>query len=130
MRYRMKNQDLQKTLDEFSNGELNKRLSESIDPTDFFLTFTVEDGVTIRLGLDARALMPNNYNPHKWNRFPDVTPPEGVEMRVQFLHYDCLLRNGCAVYEKGRWMNEYGRKDDREIAWFRPWEDPDEEDEE
>ena len=127
MTWKLKDRELQKKLDEFSNGELNKRLSESIDPTDFFLTFTVEDGVTIRLGLDARALIPNNYNPHKWNRFPDVTPPEGVPMRAQFLHYDCLMKGCYAVYKKGRWMNEYGREDDREIVWFRPWLNPDEE---
>lgn len=30
MTWKLKDRELQKTLDEFSNGELNKRLSESI----------------------------------------------------------------------------------------------------
>lgn len=73
------------------------------------------------------------YDPHKWNEYPEVTPPEGVLMRVECRDG----RKACAKYRLfieggswcdingGAWPEAYSQDAER----FRPW-DEDEEDEE
>lgn len=69
------------------------------------------------------------YDPHAWNNFPEITPPEDVLMRVEIDANGILLRNcaafsgadwritadGSAIYSDGYILDNVKR--------FRPWED-------
>ena len=66
------------------------------------------------------------YNPKDWNNYPDVTPPEGVLMRVEFV-YDGILRRNCAIFENGAWYIAADRKALYDftidnVKRYRPWE--------
>ena len=71
-----------------------------------------------------------DYNPNNWNNYPEVTPPEGVPMRVECfsLIFRKLCRT-CAIYFEGKW---YGELDGEcncllelggmmKVKRFRPW---------
>ena len=67
------------------------------------------------------------YNPNAWNKYPEVTPPEGVLMRVEFI-FDSILRRNCSIFENGAWR--ITQKGDPSynitldgVTRFRPWED-------
>ena len=66
------------------------------------------------------------YNPNGWNDFPEVQPPEGVLMRVEFI-YDGILRRNCAIFENGAWYIAADRKALYDftidnVKSYRPWE--------
>lgn len=59
-----------------------------------------------------------DYNPHDWNKYPEITPPEGVWMR-----FDTPLGEGFkAIFKYGKWFDCYDQKIDRRKGRFRPWE--------
>ena len=67
-----------------------------------------------------------DYDPNRWNRFPEVTPPEGVWMRVETdMGFGFKAR-----FQFGDWLDNrndiVGEKDgiDGTAIRFRPWEDP------
>ena len=67
------------------------------------------------------------YNPHEWNRFPQVKPPRNVWMRLEIFRvtphsqrtYRCV-----AVFSGGRWCCEKKHIEIKEgdDVYFRPWE--------
>lgn len=68
----------------------------------------------------------NTYDPNGWNQFPDVTPPEGILMRVEFV-FEGIMRRNCAVFENGAWrITENGKASYNVtldgVKRFRPWE--------
>lgn len=68
----------------------------------------------------------NPYDPNGWNDFPEVQPPEGVLMRVEFI-YDGILRRNCAIFENGAWYIAADRKALYDftidnVKHYRPWE--------
>lgn len=68
----------------------------------------------------------NPYDPNGWNDFPEVQPPEGVLMRVEFI-YDGILRRNCAIFENGEWYIAADRKALYDftidnVKRYRPWE--------
>ena len=73
------------------------------------------------------------YDPAKWNDYPQVTPPEGVPMRVEYTVplMTVFQRGGIAVFEGGHWYEctPDGRhkisqfKNGRRVVRFRPWDD-------
>lgn len=91
MTFRLKDKNLQVQLDALSDGDFSKRLqhanhddgmifvefgekleSPGFDPHRFNLAF-----------FDDEVKEIHRYNPHGWNAFPEVEPPEGVWMRVE-----------------------------------------------
>lgn len=70
-----------------------------------------------------------DYNPHEWNNYPEVTPPEGVLMRVEIDSNGILFRN-CAIFSGADWritsdgsaVYADGYTLDN-VKRFRPWED-------
>ena len=66
------------------------------------------------------------YNPHAWNDFPLVTPPEEVLMRVECTYGKETFRH-CAIFKKGVWWHEKDGDCDGNrfisVKRFRPWED-------
>lgn len=65
------------------------------------------------------------YDPHAWNRFPEVTPPEGVWMRCEGHDQDTgMLLRAALVFDGKHWKEPRG-----DTYWlctverFRPWDD-------
>lgn len=86
MKYRLKDQELQKKLDGLTKGAFSKWLLEQADINGFGdgTTYGVKLGEAIELGVLVRSEaveVIHEYDPNDWNVFPDVTPPEGVMMR-------------------------------------------------
>ncbi len=77
----------------------------------------------------------HRYNPNAWNVYPDVQPPVGVWMRCEYKAYDGEPSRIAARYAEYGDFGDCEWQDWRghpvEVDRFRPWDDPDgEEDEE
>lgn len=140
MRYRLKDRELQKTLDELSDGGFSRQLEEHQEriltgiqyQKQATIWFCKSEGPCHALEITPNMIeeVPA-YNPRAWNKYPDVTPPEGVCMRVErgegpgiqrgVARYVAINGDGCA------WMHQGIVKN---VDRFRPWDDPEEEDEE
>lgn len=69
------------------------------------------------------------YDPDSWNNYPEVTPPEGVWMRVEASALDdfgekLIVKFFGAFYVEGAWRSSVDIKDWEtfRIFRFRPWE--------
>lgn len=134
MKLRLKDQNLQAQLDALVppsgfTDELSK-----IDPYTLiagnFIWFPVSFGEENRYGIKPfRVVLTKNdvecvesYNPHFWNAFPEVTPPEGIWMRVEYASTD--FGEKARLFE-GEWWD--GRNDEAgfegKIVRFRPWDE-------
>ena len=130
MRFRLKDRALQKKLDEISNGGLSRMLgrlpyytTQSSEPD--FLHFSKNPHLMLEVTSDMLESL-REYNPHGWNSFPEVEPPEGVLMRVE-----CNQMKTCLVFENGKWRYPSGESfENYEFAFpvkrFRPWDEDDE----
>lgn len=130
MNYRLKDRELQKKLDEISNGGLSRMLGrlpyytiQSSEPD--FLHFSKNPHLMLEVTSDMLESL-REYNPHGWNAFPEVEPPEGVLMRVE-----CNQMKTCLVFENGKWRYPSGESfENYEFAFpvkrFRPWDEDDE----
>ena len=134
MRFRLKDRELQKKLDEISNGGLSRMLgrlpyytTQSSEPD--FLHFSKNPHLMLEVTSDMLESL-REYNPHGWNSSPEVEPPEGVLMRVEWRE-GVELRRGVARYvawgdnKEFVWMGERGNI--RRVDRFRPWDEEDEE---
>lgn len=141
MKYRLKDRGLQKKLDEISKGDLSDALEVCSAAVASALKrgkpTTIWFGVQPQLSLEITSDMleeVREYDPHKWNDFPEVEPPEDVWMRVERC-VDGRTYHFAARYvpvgdsEDYEWLSEANLSID--VDRFRPWDDPDgEEDEE
>lgn len=135
-KYRLKDRELQETLDAISGGDFSKRLQ---DPAKSEKGFAVAYGDFPEInGLRHLSLFLADeieevpeYDPNKWNPYPEVTPPEYELMRVEFIWNDGSLGRQCAFFEEGVWTYSEDRDSEVEnVKRFRPWDDPDEEEDE
>lgn len=70
----------------------------------------------------------HDFNPHDWNKFPEITPPDNIWMRLEIFrvtpHSQHTYRNA-AIFSGGRWR--YGKNyieiQEGDEVRFRPWED-------
>ena len=90
MKYRLKDRELQKKLDEISKGDLSDALEVCSAAVASALkrgkSTTIWFGVQPQLSLEIASDMleeVREYDPHGWNSFPEVEPPEGVWMRCE-----------------------------------------------
>lgn len=146
-KYRLKDAALQKKLDEISDGEFSKNLHK-FDENHFasywgktiFFTINEDDdgeeleeskhirepqfGVWFNIGEIEEV---PEYDPNKWNKYPEVTPPEGVWMRVEQFSNN-KVRRTAGIFRDGKW---YGKHDVCDtyldetlgnVTLFRPWE--------
>ncbi|MBS6616692.1 MAG: hypothetical protein KH305_10780 [Sutterella wadsworthensis] len=130
MKYRLKDRELQKKLDEISDGGLSRMLGrlpyytiQSSEPD--FLHFSKNPHLILEVTSDMLESL-REYNPNGWNSFPEVEPPEGVLMRVE-----CNQMKTCLVFENGKWRYPSGESfENYEFAFpvkrFRPWDEDDE----
>ena len=134
MTFRLKDKNLQVQLDALSDGDFSKRLQHANHDDGMIF---VELGEKLespgfdlhRFNLaffDDEVEEIHRYNPHGWNAFPEVEPPEGVLMRVE-----CNQMKTCLVFENGKWRYPSGESfENYEFAFpvkrFRPWDEDDE----
>ena len=134
MTFRLKDKNLQVQLDALSDGDFSKRLQHANhDDGMIFVEFGEKlesPGFDLhRFNLaffDDEVEEIHRYNPHGWNAFPEVQPPEGVLMRVE-----CNQMKTCLVFENGKWRYPSGESfENYEFAFpvkrFRPWDEDDE----
>lgn len=134
MTFRLKDKNLQVQLDALSVGDFSKRLQHANhDDGMIFVEFGEKlesPGFDLhRFNLaffDDEVKEIHRYNPHGWNAFPEVEPPEGVLMRVE-----CNQMKTCLVFENGKWRYPSGESfENYEFAFpvkrFRPWDEDDE----
>lgn len=137
MKFRLKNKDLQVQLDALSGGDFSRRLDELMtgEPVNLWanmcgaktvqITFGETREFSVRIPVDDIEEV-HEYDPHGWNAFPEVEPPEGVLMRVE-----CNQMKTCLVFENGKWRYPSGESfENYEFAFpvkrFRPWDEDDE----
>lgn len=138
MKYRLKDRELQKKLDEISDGSFSSRLADvSGEIPNLFrqsISTRIYFGDKYQFSLHATQDMLEEvpeYDPHGWNIFPEVEPPEGVLMRVECRDG----RKACAKYrlfiEGGSWCDVNGgawpEAYSQSVARFRPWNEEDKE---
>lgn len=139
-KYKLKNRVLQGHLDVISGGEFSEVLKSGNVEFD-------EDGfATVRFGSSKhennKTLVTEKfsvflhkdevtklaeYDPTKWNRYPEVTPPENEWMRVeQWSNNRCRLIGG--IFRDGKWYckqdvgGQYLEATLDNVDQFRPWE--------
>lgn len=133
MKFKLKNQTQQAEIEE-KFPEFDKHLQKQCqkqmdDETDFVLiTFKPSENSRVVIAIPKEeVLVTPEYNPDAWNDFPEVTPPEGILMRVE-------TKTGgrfCATVKDGRWIVDTQIKDPEggmilaeidDVKRFRPWE--------
>lgn len=140
MTYRLKDSALQKHLYAISNGDFSHRLQNELQ--DIRGNGTTDVDYRIFFGfMSGRAELVNRfsmllyeheveeipaYNPNDWNSYPDVTPPEGVLMRIETEggrkfcgYYHTFAEGGCWCYEDGTVCPESISKS---VKRYRTWE--------
>lgn len=148
MKYRLKDRDLQKKLDEISGGDFSPRLQDvwstnegrSVATFDFG-DYPRDDSIwrkfTATICEDEIEAIPE-YDPTRWNKWPIVEPPEKTLLRIEIITERFgegtpepsggkVRCRGCATYSHGFWMlGEKITVKPRETVRFRPWDDCDE----
>ncbi len=136
-RYRLKDRALQKQLDAISAGDFSKKLQ---DPAKSEKGFAVAYGDFPEInGLRHLSLFladeieeAPEYDPTRWNVWPNVGPPEGVGMQIEIVQLDPSGKPlklprfcGYSTFRNNYWYN-IGHVDNDEIVRFRPWDRPEE----
>lgn len=154
MKYRLKDHELQRKLDEATDGEFSRRLQNDRERMDGMILIgcmgMIEDRrrhnhtklqrMTLCFATDEIEEVAE-YDPHGWNDYSKVNPPEGVLMRVE-CHDGSKACAQLRFFERegfcrpeGLWCDIDGTPwpiaDSDAVVRFRPWDDPNgEEDEE
>ena len=133
MTFRLKDKNLQVQLDALSDGDFSKRLQHANhDDGMIFVEFGKKlesPGFDLhRFNLaffDDEVKEIHRYNPHGWNAFPEVEPPEGVWMRCE--------TDVNAIEHKIRHIAKFDGREWRDylskqvvVHRFRPWDEDDE----
>lgn len=134
MKYRLKDRGLQKKLDEISNGDFSRELASNKKRIFAELNFLKQMTLWFRKSegpFHALVITPGmveevcEYDPNKWNRFPEVEPPEGVWMRCE--------TDVNAIEHKIRHIAKFDGREWRDylskqvvVHRFRPWDEDDE----
>lgn len=138
MQYRLKDHELQRKLDEISDGDFSARLhkerelikdSFQNEPRLHVLWFGEGSQFSAALYADMLEEV-REYDPHGWNDFPEVEPPEGVWMRVEWRE-GVVKHLAVARYEAWGGGKEFLWVSDkriiREVDRFRPRDNPENE---
>lgn len=124
--YRLRDRELQQKLDEISGGCFTESL-ESIKKPSCIVFQARNGGPAMSVNLTKQDIEQFlEYNPNDWNVFPDVTPPDGVLMRVETEggrklcgYYHTFAEGGCWCYEDGTVCPEVISKS---VKRYRTWE--------
>lgn len=134
MKYRLKDRELQRKLDELSDGDFSRQLASNKKRIFAELNFLKQMILWFRKSegpFHALMITPDmvekvrEYDPHNWNEYPEVTPPEGVWMRCE--------TDVNAIEHKIRHIAKFDGREWRDylskqvvVHRFRPWDEEDE----
>lgn len=137
IRYELKDVEKQAALEK-AFPEFGKNLQTACD-AEFDDEF---DYVRVRLSASESIIRANRmnilktairtkkeYDPRGWNKYPEVTPPEKVWMRVETWNACGAVVRGVFMYVNGTWRRSKYTDPQNEIkaARFRPWDEEGEE---
>ena len=127
MTLHLKDRAMEQKLNELSNGEFSKILNETSDmknPNCICFTIDKKKDIELSVYLLPEAIEPD-YDPHAWNEYPKVTPPENVWMRLEICPGSENSGRVGAKYVDGNWLLDDGTIENfgDYPARFRPWED-------
>ena len=141
MKYRLKDRELQRKLDEISDGSFSSRLADvSGEIQNFFrqsISTRIYFGDKYQFSLHATQDMLEEvpeYDPHAWNKYPEVEPPKDVWMRCENVYgseperLERFAARYTSQYEDGEWVDAWfsnGLR--RDVTSFRPWDEEDDE---
>ena len=143
MKYRLKDRELQRKLDEISDGSFSSRLADvSGEIPNLFrqsISTRIYFGDKYQFSLHATQDMLEEvpeYDPRAWNDYSKVNPPEGVLMRVE-CHDGSKACAQLRFFERegfcrpeGLWCDIDGTPwpiaDSDAVVRFRPWDEDDE----
>lgn len=155
MRCRLKNRAMQEKLDAISGNDFSKQLSTEAQRK--FVGVLGREIVQVYFGdfdaftnrfsavfeLDEIEEV-REYDPNKWNLWPDVEPPKGVPLRIEVrepdkdLHtpeprFGKIRKKACACFDGSDWhfwpgepFGTYIDIEKGEVVRFRPWVSPEE----
>ena len=66
------------------------------------------------------------YDPHSWNKYPEVTPPERVLMQIEGRDGDGDAFHFSGYFKNRMWVDEYGyalATNIYTVERFRPWDE-------
>lgn len=147
MKYRLKDRELQKKLDEATDGEFSRRLQNDRERMDGMILIgcmgMIEDRrrhnhtklqrMTLCFATDEIEEVAE-YDPHGWNKYPEVEPPKDVWMRCENVYgseperLERFAARYTSQYEDGEWVDAWfsnGLR--RDVTSFRPWDEEDDE---
>lgn len=145
MKFRLKNKDLQVQLDALSGGDFSRRFDELMtgEPVNLWanmcgaktvqVTFGETREFSVRIPFDDIEEI-RQYDPHAWNKYPEVEPPKDVWMRCENVYgseperLERFAARYTSQYEDGEWVDAWfsnGLR--RDVTSFRPWDEEDEE---
>lgn len=147
MKYRLKDRGLQKKLDEATDGEFSRRLQNDRERMDGMILIGCMGMIEDRRRYNHTKLQrmtlcfaPDEieevaeYDPHAWNKYPEVEPPKDVWMRCENVYgseperLERFAARYTSQYEDGEWVDAWfsnGLR--RDVTSFRPWDEEDEE---
>lgn len=147
MKYRIKDHELQRKLDEATDGEFSRRLQNDREHMDGMILIgcmgMIEDRrrhnhtklqrMTLCFATDEIEEV-QEYDPHAWNKYPEVEPPKDVWMRCENVYgseperLERFAARYTSQYEDGEWVDAWfsnGLR--RDVTSFRPWDEEDDE---
>ena len=141
MTYKLKDEELQKKLDELTDRDLSRSLKANRINIDSIrglasINLHVKKDVDLELILKREALewldisSPNKsgeFDPDMWNWWPNVQPPNNVPMRVVVFDNDVedTIWCGYGVFKNGKWEMDHELGPDSEVkyrVWVERWE--------
>lgn len=132
MTWHLKDRELERKLNDLVGGnEFTEALNQASSIIGIKNTITVKFGPntghikgSFRCYFEVEELINIGYDPHNWNEYPNVIPPEGVLMRVECennLHTALVYKNNRWQFESGE--NFQGFERIYKVRRYRPWED-------
>ena len=127
MKYRLKDKELQKKLEEIGGKQNVEKAISEYEETNFggaVFAFSINDKFRITVGtIKDEIEKVAEYNPHAWNKYPEVTPPDGEFMRLEF--DDGFLTGGTYDSNYEAWRDSKGLifPEAFIVKRFRPWDD-------
>ena len=136
MKYRLKDRELQKKLDEATDGEFSRRLQNDRERMDGMILIgcmgMIEDRrrhnhtklqrMTLCFATDEIEEVAE-YDPHAWNKYPEVEPPKDVWMRCE-TDVNAIghkIRHG-AKFDGREWRDYLSKQ--VVVHRFRSWDNP------
>lgn len=132
MTWHLKDRELERKLDKFSDGKFSRILNEHTGPNESdCIVLELEKNNNIELSVYIRPEAIEeiaDYNPKTWNKFPQVWPPENVRMRVEFQYKNKPEKtyHACFYFFSGKWYWDtcnYSIDPSIGNIRFRPWVD-------